>query len=217
MTAVAAGVVLLIACANVASLLMARGVKRHREVAVRAALGCSRGRMIRQLLTESTLLFFCGGVVAIIVTRWCEEIITKAASGIVPGVYLQVDVRVFTVSLGVSLLSALAFGMIPALQATRVNLNENLKDAAPNMVAGPARGGSETCWLRPSCARMVLLVGFGLYCAVSARGILIHGYEPRNVLTATIRLPTTGYTAPSDRARLMRDAAERMRLMPGVE
>jgi hypothetical protein len=91
MTAVAAGVVLLIACANVASLLMARGVKRHREVAVRAALGCSRGRMIRQLLTESTLLFFCGGVVAIIVTRWCEEIITKAASGIVPGAYLQVD------------------------------------------------------------------------------------------------------------------------------
>src|SRR5258708_7562774 len=79
MTAVAAGVVLLIACANVASLLMARGVKRHREVAVRAALGCSRGRMIRQLLTESTLLFFCGGGVAEIVTRWCEETIPKTA------------------------------------------------------------------------------------------------------------------------------------------
>ncbi len=219
MTAVAAGVVLLIACANVASLLMARGVKRHREVAVRAALGCSRGRMIRQLLTESTLLFFCGGVVAIIVTRWCEDIITKAASGIVPGVYLQVDVRVFTVSLGVSLLSALVFGMIPALQATRVNLNENLKDAAPNMV-----GGSHSRRLRnvlvggQVALGMVLLVGFGLllrsFLHVESSSM---GYEPRNVLTATIRLPTTGYTAPSDRARLMRDAAERMRLMPGVE
>jgi len=219
MTAVAAGVVLLIACANVASLLMARGVKRHREVAVRAALGCSRGRMIRQLLTESTLLFFCGGVVAIIVTRWCEEIITKAASGIVPGVYLQVDVRVFTVSLGVSLLSALVFGMIPALQATRVNLNENLKDAAPNMV-----GGSHSRRLRnvlvggQVALGMVLLVGFGLllrsFLRVESSSM---GYEPRNVLTATIRLPTTGYTATSDRARLMRDAAERMRLMPGVE
>ncbi len=219
MTAVAAGVVLLIACANVASLLMARGVKRHREVAVRAALGCSRGRMIRQLLTESTLLFFCGGVVAIIVTRWCEEIITKAASGIVPGVYLQVDVRVFTVSLGVSLLSALVFGMIPALQATRVNLNENLKDAAPNMV-----GGSHSRRLRnvlvggQVALGMVLLVGFGLllrsFLHVESSSM---GYEPRNVLTATVRLPTTGYTAPSDRARLMRDAAERMRLMPGVE
>src|SRR5882724_11212627 len=163
MTAIAAGAVLLIACANVASFLLARGLKRHREVAVRAALGCSRGRMVRQLLTESTLLFFCGGVVAIIVTRWCEEIITKAASGIVPGVYLQVDVRVFTVSLGVSLLSALAFGMIPALQATRVNLIENLKDAAPNMM-----GGSHSRRLRnvlvggQVALGMILLVGFGL-------------------------------------------------------
>ena len=219
MTAVAAGVVLLIACANVASLLMARGVKRHREVAVRGALGCSRGRMIRQLLTESTLLFFCGGVVAIIVTRWCEEIITKAASGIVPGAYLQVDARVFTVSLGVSLLSALASGMIPALQVTRVNPNENLKDAAPNMV-----GGSHSRRLRSALVGgqvalgMVLLVGFGLLLrsflhVESSRT----GYEPSNVLTATIRLPAMRYTAPSDRARLMRDAVERMRLMPGVE
>jgi len=219
MTAVASGIVLLVACANVASLLMARGVKRYREVAVRAALGCSRGRMIRQLLTESTLLFFCGGVVAAIVTRWCEEIITKAASGIVPGVYLQVDVRVFTVSLGVSLLSALAFGMIPALQATRVNLNENLKDAAPNMM-----GGSHSRWLRnvlvggQVALGMILLVSFGLllrsFLHVESSPM---GYEPRNVLTATVRLPTTRYTAPSDRARLMREAAERMRLMPGVE
>src|SRR6266478_262978 len=87
MTAIAAGAVLLIACANVASFLLARGLKRHREVAVRAALGCSRGRMVRQLLTESTLLFFCGGGVALVATRWCEEIITKAASGMVPGAY----------------------------------------------------------------------------------------------------------------------------------
>ncbi len=219
MTAVAAGVVLLIACANVASLLLARGIKRHREVAVRAALGCSRGRMIRQLLTESTLLFSCGGAVAIIVTRWCAAIITKAVSGIVPGAYLQVDARVFTVSLGVSLLSALAFGMIPALQVTRVNPNENLKDAAPNMV-----GGSHSRRLRNALVGgqvalgMVLLVGFGLllrsFLHVESSRM---GYEPRNVVTATIRLPATRYTAPSDRARLMRDAVERIRLMPGVE
>jgi putative ABC transport system permease protein len=217
MTAVAAGVVLLIACANVASLLMARGVKRKREVAVRTVLGCSRGRMIRQLLTESTLLFSCGGVVAIIVARWCEEIITKAASGIVPGVYLQVDARVFAVSLGVSLLSALAVGMIPALQATRLNLNENLKDAAPNVVCGSRRLRNTLVGVQVALG-MVLLVGFGLllrsFLHVESSAMR---YEPHNVLTATIRLPATRYTAPSDRARLMRDAAERMRLMPGVE
>ncbi len=219
MTAVAAGVVLLIACANVASLLLARGVKRCKEVALRAALGCSRGRMVRQLLIESTLLFFCGGGVALILTRWCEEIITKVASGMVPGVYLQIDARVFTGSLGVSLLSALVFGMIPALQATRLNLNENLKDAASTAV-----GGSRSRRLRNALVGgqialgMVLLVCFGLllrsFLHVESSPM---GYDPRNVLTATIRLPATRYTAPSDRARLMREATERMRLMPGVE
>jgi len=219
MTAIAAGAVLLIACANVASFLLARGLKRHREVAVRAALGCSRGRMVRQLLTESTLLFFCGGGVALVATRWCEEIITKAASGMVPGVYLQVDGRVFAISLGVSLLSALAFGMIPALQATRVNLNESLKGAAPN-----AAGGWRSRRLRnvlvggQIALGMVLLVGFGLllrsFLRVESSPL---GYDPRDVLTATTRLPPTRYTAPSDRARLMREATERARLMPGVE
>src|SRR5207249_5107577 len=163
MTAVASGVVLLIACANVASLLLARGVKRHREVAVRTALGSSRGRMIRQLLTESTLLFLLGGAVALIVTRWCQEIITKVASDMDSGAYLQVDARVFIVSLAVSLLSAFGFGMIPAWHATRVNLNESLKDSAPNTA-----GGSRSRRLRNSLVAgqvalgMVLLVGFGL-------------------------------------------------------
>lgn len=219
MTAVASGVVLLIACANVASLLLARGVKRHREIAVRSALGCSRSRMIRQLLTESTLLFLCGGIIAVIVTRWCEEIITKTASGMFPGVYLQVDIRIFTVSVAVSFLSALAFGMIPAWQASRVSLNENLKDAAPNAVLGAhSRRPRKFLVAAQVALGMVLLVGFGLLLRSFLRVEFSRlGYDPRNVLTATIRLPLTRYTAAPDRERLMRNAEERMRLMPGVE
>jgi len=219
MTAVASGVVLLIACANVASLLLARGVKRHREIAVRSALGCTHRRMIRQLLTESALLFFSGGVIALIMTRWCEEIITKVAAGMLPGVYLNVDVRVFIVCLAVSLLSALAFGMIPAWQATHVSLNENLKESAPN-----AGGGLYPRRMRNSLVGgqvalgMLLLVSFGLLFRSLLRVESSNlGYDPRNVLTATIRLPFTRYTAPSDRAHLMRAAVERMRQMPGVE
>jgi putative ABC transport system permease protein len=136
MTAVAAGIVLLIACANVASLLLARGVKRHREIAIRMALGCSRGRMIRQLLTENMLLFLFGGAAAVVATRWCSEAITEVASGITPGAYLEVDGSVFAATLGISFLCSLAFGMIPALQATRTNPDESLKDRASNASSG---------------------------------------------------------------------------------
>jgi predicted permease len=216
----AAGVVLLIACANVASLLLARSVKRHREVAVRAALGCSRGRMIRQLLTESTILFLCGGTLGLVVAQWSEEFITKAATGMIPhGTFLEIDARVFTVSLGISLASALFFGMIPALSATRVNLNDSLKDAAQS-AAGVSRSRRPrnllvVCQI---ALGMVLLVGFGLLLRS-----LLHvesaplGYDPRNVLTARVRPPASPYADPAARARLMREALELARSMPGVE
>jgi predicted permease len=216
----AAGVVLLIACANVASLLLARGVKRHKEIAVRASLGCSRGRMIRQLLTESALLFLCGGTLGLIVARWCEDVITKATSGIVPnGTYLQVDARVFTASLAVSLLSALFFGMIPAVQAPRVALNDSLKDATPNTVGrSQSRRPRNFLVAFQIALGMVLLVGFGLlfrsFLHVESAAV---GYDPQNVLTATVALPASRYSDLSLRTRLIHEAVERVRLMPSVE
>jgi putative ABC transport system permease protein len=219
MTAVAAGVVLLIACANVASLLLARGVKRQREVSVRTALGCSRWRMVRQLLTESALLFLCGGIVAVVATRWSEGIITNVASGIVPGAYLHVNPRVFVVCLGASLLCALVFGMIPALLVTRLRFNDNLKDASAK-VAGTfySRRLRNTLVASQIALGMVLLVGFGLlirsFLNVESSAL---GYDSHRVLTATVRIPAERYTTASARARLMRDAMERIRLMPEVE
>jgi len=219
MTAVAAGVVLLIACANIASLLMARAVNRHREVAVRAALGCSRARIIRQLLAESTVLSVCGGTVAVFLARLCEEMITRLAAGMLPGAYLQVDARVFAVTLGVSLLSALTFGIIPALQATRVNVAQKLKDGASNLTGGPQSRKFRNGLVAGQVALgMVLLVGFGLLLRSFLNVQKSHiGYDPRSVLTATVRLSVGRYTTPTDRARLMHTAIERMRSMPGVE
>jgi len=218
MTAVAAGVVLLIACANIASLLMARVVKRHREVAVRTALGCSRARMIRQFLVESMLLSICSGVVAVILAQWCEGIITTMAAGMLPGVYLHVDARVFAVSLGVSLLSALTFGIIPALQATRVNV-EDLKDGVPSVAGGRRSRRLRNGLVAGQVALgMILLVGFGLLLRSFLNVEKSHiGYDPCNVLTATVRLSLVRYTTPTDRARLMQVAMEKVRSMPGVE
>ena len=219
LTACAATLVLLIACANVASLLLARGVTRCKEVALRAALGCSRGRMIRQLLTESSLLFVCGGILGLMILQWSRDIITSVASGLLPGTYLQIDARVWTVTLGVSFLTALFFGLIPALHTTRVSLNDSLKGAAPI-----AAGGSQS--RRPRNFLVVFQIALGMVLVVGF-GLLFHslrnvqsariGYDPRNVLTARLRLPPTRYTEPSARARLMRDALDRARLLPAVE
>ena len=218
MTAAAAGVVLLIACANVASLLLARGVTRQREVALRAALGCSRARMVRQLMTESMLLFLCGAGLGVLVAHWGKEVITKAASGLVPGAYLRIDGGVLTASLGISLLCALFFGMIPALQTTRADLNERLKDATPNAAGSRPRRSRNLLLVFQVALGMVLLVGFGLLLRS-----LLHvkssrvGYDPNNVLTATLRLPPSRYTDLSARARLIRETLDRTRAMPGVE
>jgi len=218
--AVAAGAVLLIACANVASLLLARGIKRQREVALRAALGCSRRRMIRQFLTESTLLFLCGGALGLLIARWAQDIITSAVSGIVSSnTYLEIDARVFAVSLAVSLVSALLFGSIPALNASRVDLNDALKDASPSTGAGSRSRRPRNLLVACQIALgMVLLVGFGLLLRTFLRvESAPQGYDPRNVLTATIRLSPSRYANPLDRSRLMRDALDRVRQLPCVE
>lgn len=215
----AAALVLLIACANVASLLLARGVKRQREVALRSALGSSRRRLVRQLLTESTLLFLCGAGLGLVAARWSQEAITKAVSGMVSSsTYLDVNGRVLLVSLGICLLCALFFGIIPALNATRVNLSDSLKDASLNASIGPgARRPRNALVVFQIALGMVLLVGFGLLFRS-----LLHvesapfGFDPQNVLTATVNLPVS-YADLSVRARLMHTALERVRSMPGVE
>jgi predicted permease len=220
MMGVAAGLVLLMACANVASLLLARGVKREKEFNVRLALGCSRARMVRQLLTESTLLFLCGGMLGLIAARWAQEIIGKMASGIVSSsTTLEVDARVFGAGLAVSLLTAAAFGIVPALHASRVNLNDGLKDTAGKAASGSrSRGARNLLVVSQIALGMVLLVGFGLlfrsFLHVETSAL---GFDARNLVTTTVTLPAAPYADAASRARLMREAVERTRAIPGVE
>ena len=219
MTAGGAALVLLIACANVAGLLLSRGVKRQREVALRAALGCSRQRMIRQLLTESTLLFLFGAAFGLLILQWSRDLVTKAASGLAPGTYLHTDFRVLAVTIGVAFLTALFFGMIPALHATRVNLNDTLKGTASNVSgASPNRTYRNLFVVFQIALAMVLLVCFGLLFR-SLRNVESApiGYDPHNVLTATLQPPPSRYPQPSDRLRLIREALAHTQSLPGVE
>lgn len=218
--AVAAGVVLLIACANVAALLLARGVKRQREVAMRSAIGCSRGRMIRQLLTESTLLFLCGGGLGLLAARWSEELITKAAAGLISTIsYVEVNGRVLAMGLGVSFLCALLFGMIPALQMTRVNLNESLKDGIAKVTSGVGLRRPRNLLLVFQIAMgMVLIVGFGLLLRSMLRvESAPFGFDADNVLTAMVSVPVARYAEPASKALMMNAAVEQVRALPGVE
>jgi predicted permease len=174
--------------------------------------------MIRQLLTESTLLFLCGGGLGVLIAQWGADIVSKAASGLVPGTYLRIDGRVLTVSLGISLLSALFFGMIPALQSTRTHLNERLKDGARNAGGWRPRRSRNLLVVFQLALGMVLLVGFGLllrsFLHVQSSSI---GYDPDDVVTATLRLPPSRYTDLFARARLIRETLDRIRAMPGVK
>jgi predicted permease len=219
MMLVGAGLVLLIASANVSSLLLARAVKRRREIALRATLGCSRPRMIRQLLTECALLFLCGGSFGVLVARWSEDLLMKAIAGLSPnGEYVNINARVFLFSLGVSFLCALVFGLAPALHATRIDLNDSLKGAAPTTMNGfRSRRSRNLLVVSEVALGMVLLVGFGLLLRsfLHVESVPM-GYDPANVLTASVGLSTPRYQEPAARLHFLREAVQRARLMPGV-
>ena len=219
MMAVAAGVVLLIACANVASLLLARGIKRQKEIAVRAAIGCSRSRLVRQLLCENTLLFLAGGILGLLFARWSEDLLDAALFGIVSNATLHIDLRTALASLAICLFAALFFGAIPAFQATRLAPNDTLKESTSSVTSGSRQQRSRNLLIAFQVALgMVLLVTFGLlfrsFRHVESASL---GYDPGNVLTVTTRFPSARFNSAPDRARLMRAALDRLRLMPSVE
>ena len=214
----AVGFLLLIACANVASLLLARSMARSGEFAIRSALGASRTRIVRQLLTESLLLAGAGGVLGFLLAFFGTKAIIRALPGALPrSGEVSVDWRVLLFTLAVSLLAGIVFGLAPALKTSRTNLQEVLRQAGRGAAGARHRLQSLFVALEVAMA-LVLLVGAGLMLrSLSALWRVNPGYDPSNAITFSVSLPSNSRTTAAEtRARIRRfDAA--MRAIPGVE
>ncbi len=212
--------VLLIACANVANLLLARAASRQKEVAIRTALGAGRGRIIRQLLTESLLLSVAGGVVGLLLALWGISLLLSLAPEDLPRVRdVSLDGRVLGFTVGIALLTGLIFGLVPALQASKPNLNETLKDAG----RGSTEGGRQHI-IRSGlvvfevATALVLLVGAGLMIKSFLHLQKVDpGFNPENALVVNISLPQRKYPEDDQRSAFYSQLIRKVSTLPGVQ
>jgi putative ABC transport system permease protein len=214
----AVGLVLLIACANVANLLLARASHRRRELAVRAALGAGRTRLFRQLLTESALLALLGGALGLLVGNWgLALLVTVAPPGVLPG-SVALDGRVTAFALALTAATGLCFGLVPAVQASRPDLDGVLKEAGRGGSGAAGHRFRDALVVAEVTLSLVLLVGAGLL--LRSALALQHadlGFRPDHLLTAEFRLPPAKYPEPRAIAAFLRQALERIRAVPGIE
>jgi putative ABC transport system permease protein len=218
----AVGFVLLIACANVASLLLTRSLARQKEVGIRAALGASRWRVIQQFLTESVLLSLAGGTVGLLLAYWG----TAALVSLLPAnqisampflTTLHIDARMLGFSFGLSVLTGIVFGLAPALQSSRLDLNGILKEGGRNASAGAGHRLRSGLVMTEIALAVVLLVGAGLLTKSLFRLLKTDpGFNPQNVLTMTVVLPPAKYTEVNSQINFQDQLSERVKVLPGV-
>jgi putative ABC transport system permease protein len=215
----AVGMVLLIACANVANLLLARAAAREKEIALRTALGARRTRIVRQLLTESVLLALLGSLVGLGLAWWgIKALVAISPRDLVNLQGVGLDLTVLAWTVGVSLLTGIIFGLAPALEATRVDLSDALKEGGKGAGGQSARsrGLRSALVVAEVALALVLLASAGLLVKSFARLRNINtGFNTENVLTMVVRLPASKYKDPQMVA-FFRQAEERVRALPGV-
>ena len=210
--------VLLTACANVSNLILARFTRRSREFAVRAALGASRARILRQALTESVCLACAGGAVGVVLASWG----TRAALSLVPSalpdvVSVELNMRVLIVAAAATLLSGVACAVAPAVRATRPNASEGLQQSARSS-SSPPRRAQHAFLVTQVALTLILLVGAGLLARSLARVWQVDpGFDPRGVVTFMIGLPAERARVPEQVRTTIRQIAERLTAVPGVQ
>ena len=216
----AVGFVLLIVCANVASLLLSRTTARSREIAVRRALGASQWRLMRQLLTESVVLSASGGILGVLLTYESLPLLRLLPPGTIPRLQeIKVDTGVLWFTAVLCLVTGIAFGLLPSAQAARRGLHDDLKEAGRGGPAGGKGGRIRSLLVVGEVAvAVMLLTGTGLLIRSFARLLLVNpGFDASGVLTLTMTLPDSRYPKPEQTAEFYRRLVERVQALPGVE
>ncbi len=215
----AVALVLLIACANVANLQLARGASRQREFALRAALGASRWRIARQLLVESLMLAFTGGAVGLLIAWWSISLLAKVEHHTVPRMqFLELNYQVLAFNLGVSLLTGVLFGMIPAFRFSKVRLNETLKEHSATSTERHGKRARSALVVCEVALCVALLIGAGLLVKSMFRLFNASvGFDAQNVLTMRLRISRNKYKDDKQLNAVLREILERAKAHPGVE
>ena len=212
------GCVLLIACVNVANLLLARSTLRRKEMAVRAALGAGRGELLKQILFENMLLALVGGFGGVLFAIWGVSLLRFFGDAGVPRLAeVEVDWRMLAFALGLSLLTGLLTGLLPAFTASRIDLNESLKEAGRSLAGTRHNRVRNTLAVAEIGLALVLLVAAGLLIRSFVRVLNVDpGFQPNHVLTADVRLPLSKYPTEKQIAAFETELLERVTNLPGV-
>ncbi len=211
--------VLLIACANVANLLLARGAERTKEIAIRTALGASRWRIVRQLLIESVLIGMMGGALGVLLALWGVDLVTSAIPIEIPyWMTYSIDRRVLTFALVISVTTGVLFGLVPAIQATKTDVNEALKEGGRGASGGLRRNKARNLLVVTEIAlSLILLVGAALLMRSFIHSTKADpGFTSHHLLTMRLSLPVTRYAEEEQKFAFYRDLMARVENLPGV-